>query len=124
MTRGFPLMTRAILSWMARILWADFMVNLWLVVTQKWCLEEHGRSLTKGQNTVNFSAVFCCGGDPNLSAGAVETRRIRSAQGRSGTRQRNQGVVSSTISGNWRAVLLAGILGKTAPRRIWIEEKR
>src|SRR5262249_31473419 len=78
MTRGFPLLTRAILSCMVRMLWADFMVDLWLVVTQEWCLEEHGRSLTKGQNTVNFSAVFCCGGDPNLWASAVETRRIRS----------------------------------------------
>jgi len=71
-------MTRAILSWMVRMLWADFMVDLWLVVTQEWCLEEHGRSLTKGQNTVNFSAVFCCWGDPNFWTCAVETRLIRS----------------------------------------------
>jgi hypothetical protein len=48
MTCGFPLITRAILSWTALILGADFMVNLWVVMLQKWYVDGHGRSLTKG----------------------------------------------------------------------------
>lgn len=52
---------------MARILCTDVMVNLWVVVIEEWYVDGHGRSLTKGRYTVNFSAVFCRHRDPDLS---------------------------------------------------------
>lgn len=50
--------------------------------------------------------------------------RTFSASCYSGTRVSIQGGVSSPMSENRRAVLLAGIPGKTAPRRISTERKR
>jgi len=63
--------------------------------------------------TVNFSADSSARSAPR----APETPADHS----SGTTMTIQGGVSSTMSPNRLAVLLAGMLGKTAPRRIMTE---
>src|SRR5512146_1924704 len=119
MTESFPLITRAILSWMARMVRGEFMSGLSALLAQKLVVTGHGGSLTKGLEGVNCSAV-------SRAKGSAAHERNREG-GRScywsGTSVTIQGGVSSTISRKRLAVLLAGMFGKTAPRRIWMERK-
>ncbi len=68
----------------------------------------HGRSLTKGLGTVNYSSFL-----HPYDLGRATALGLEAYTGTSVT---IQGETSSVMEANFRAVLLAGVPGKMAPR--------
>ena len=91
---------------MARMVSVEVMMGLGSGILEKCVVIGHDRSLAKGLKTVNESRVS------HVHTITPMLNRLPYA----GTSVTSQGGTSSVMAENFRAVLLAGMPGKVAPR--------